>query len=209
MSKLNFSLYEGFQSNVDSAYSQTGLRDSLNYYDDESDYESDYGYTEPIDNYYMGGKEPNLWDFLGLGNLRKDQKTCAFDCAENTADCLATCEQSDNPNKKPCNLMCAKEHGINCIESCLNKPIPTPPIQPTQPIPTYPAKKPLKQVPGLYYSNSNYAPYGDDIYPSYHKNGWDINQIDNINNTKKDEVITVNINTTLFPFRTNKPLLEF
>jgi len=125
-------IYEHFQDNessLNSAYNSASLNESsqnIPYCDEEivlETPETTAVIQEEEETKIEKSTISNLWDFLGLSKLPKEDKGCLFDCSIHGARCLERCKYK---NPKKCKYRCLKK-GLYCSKQCLIKPDHTPP----------------------------------------------------------------------------------
>jgi len=120
-------IYEHFQDNessLNSAYNSASLNESsqnIPYCDEEIVLETPETTAVIQDTPIEKSTISNLWDFLGLSKLPKEDKGCLFDCSIHGARCLERCKYK---NPKKCKYRCLKK-GLYCSKQCLIKPEPT------------------------------------------------------------------------------------
>ena len=200
--------YEHFQNNNSeadfySAYNSSSLNDSMHnvpYCNDNNNagpLPTSSSIQEPIEKSTIS----NLWDFLGLTNLKNEKKECLFDCSIHGARCLERCKFKD-PEK--CKYRCLK-HGLYCSKKCVmpvqNK-VNTKCINPTNPT-THSgnANNLTNQTTHSGYGNNHgnnhgnnnakypplptgnqpdymgYAPFDSSLWPSHTQSGWDMEKL--------------------------------
>jgi len=127
-----YELFQNNESSLNSAYNSASLdveTSSLPYCDEGDLFDNSSGSNNAnsannSNTTIESSTINNLWDFLGLSNLKKKDKSCLFDCSINGTECLKNCSPK-NYNK--CKYSCFNE-GLKCTKECV---VPKQQCQPT------------------------------------------------------------------------------
>ncbi len=171
----------------------------------------------------------NLWEFIGLSNFTDRQRECTYNCGFESLSCFEDCSNPDylksqNINYEQCRIGCIK-NGLSCTNSCMqevnvthpvnttsvNTSITVPPIQTTMSLEQKCAEYLPDEVKGIHSDIDNLAPYDMRSWPKEGKYGWTLSDINRMkrNNYDSPDVIEVNMNHSLYPILSEKPILEF